>query len=72
MIAAIVNVRGAAFAGEFAGFLPLIVKFYDLKRSNSERSMTVGSLGEIIVGLQNGITPFTEVSMPPFVSCARC
>jgi hypothetical protein len=60
VIAAIANVLGVHFVNEFAPFLPLITKYYDPKRSQTERSMTVGSLGEIIVGLRSGITQFTE------------
>jgi hypothetical protein len=60
VIAAIANVLGAHFVNEFSVFLPLITKYYDPKRSNTERSMTIGSLGEIIVGLERGVTQFTE------------
>jgi importin-4 len=37
-----------------------ISQIQDPKRSNTERSMTIGSLGEIIVGLERGVTQFTE------------
>ncbi len=36
----------------------------EAKRTSAERSMAVGSLGEIIVGLKGGVTQFTPVSFP--------
>jgi hypothetical protein len=51
---------GPAFAEEFGNFYPLITKYYGPERANNERSMVVGTLGEIVVGLKGGITPFTQ------------
>jgi hypothetical protein len=54
------TVLGPDFGQAFGQVLPLISKYSEPQRANSERSMAVGSLGEIIVGLKGGVTQFTE------------
>lgn len=56
---AMANVLGGDFAQAFNTVLPLIGKYADPKRTTSERSAAVGSLGEIIVGLKSGVSSFT-------------
>ncbi|ORY33044.1 putative importin beta-4 subunit [Naematelia encephala] len=57
---AMASVLGPDFAQAFGSVLPLISKYSDAKRTQSERSMAVGCLGEIIVGLKGGVTQFTQ------------
>lgn len=56
---AMANVLGVDFAQAFGAVLPLIGKYADPKRTSTERSAAIGSLGEIIVGLKAGVTQFT-------------
>ncbi|WVR09018.1 hypothetical protein IAU60_006078 [Kwoniella sp. DSM 27419] len=57
---AMATVLGPDFAQAFGQVLPLIANYTQPKRSQSERSMAIGSLGEIIVGLKGGVTQFTQ------------
>lgn len=57
---AMATVLGEDFAQAFGSVLPLISRYSESKRTNAERSMAVGSLGEIIVGLKGGVTQFTQ------------
>ncbi|WWD21319.1 hypothetical protein CI109_105803 [Kwoniella shandongensis] len=57
---AMASVLGPDFAQAFGQVLPLIAKYSEPKRANSERSMAIGSLGEVIVGLKGGVTSFTQ------------
>lgn len=57
---ALATVLGPDFAQAFGSILPLISNYAGAKKSNSERSMAIGSLGEIIVGMKGGVTQFTE------------
>ncbi|KAI9636830.1 putative importin beta-4 subunit [Dioszegia hungarica] len=57
---AMANVLGPDFAQAFGSVLPLIGQYSEPKRANSERSMAIGSLGEIIVGLRGAVTQFTQ------------
>lgn len=60
VISAMATAYGPAFAEQFGAFYPLITKFYGPERTTNEKSMVVGTLGEIIVGLRGGITPYTQ------------
>lgn len=57
---AMATVLGPDFGQAFGQVLPLISKYSESSRANSERSMAIGSLGEIIVGLKGGVTQFTQ------------
>ncbi|WWC73041.1 uncharacterized protein I206_107006 [Kwoniella pini CBS 10737] len=57
---AMASVLGPDFAQAFGQVLPLIANYTEPKRAQSERSMAIGSLGEIIVGLKDGVTTFTQ------------
>ncbi|WWC98049.1 hypothetical protein V866_004938 [Kwoniella sp. B9012] len=57
---AMASVLGPDFAQAFGQVLPLIAKYTEPKRTQSERSMAIGSLGEVIVGLKGGVTTFTQ------------
>jgi hypothetical protein len=57
---AMATVLGPDFAQAFGSVLPLISNYSNPKRHSSERSMAVGCLGEIIVGLKAGVTQFTQ------------
>ncbi|ORX39229.1 armadillo-type protein [Kockovaella imperatae] len=57
---AMASILGPDFAQAFGKVLPLISRYSEPKRISSERSMAVGCLGEIIVGLKDGVTQFTQ------------
>jgi hypothetical protein len=57
---AMAAVLGADFGQAFGKVLPLIAAYSEPKHIASDRAMAIGSLGEIIVGLKDGVTPFTE------------
>lgn len=57
---AMATVLGPDFGQAFDRVLPLIANYASSNRISSERSMAIGSLGEIIVGLKAGVTPFTN------------
>jgi hypothetical protein len=57
---AMAAVLGSDFAQAFGKVLPLICNYAQPKRISSERSMAIGSLGEVIVGLKGGVTAFTQ------------
>lgn len=57
---AMATILGPDFGQAFGSVLPLISQYSNEKRNNSERSMAVGCLGEIIVGLKSGVTQFTQ------------
>lgn len=56
---AMAAVLGPDFGQAFGQVLPLISMYAQPKRISSERSMAIGSLGEIMMGLKTGVTPFT-------------
>lgn len=56
---AMAAILGADFAQAFDQVLPFITMYADSKRASSERSMAIGSIGEVIVGLKSGVTSFT-------------
>ena len=60
LVGAMANVLGSDFGGPLQQFLPQIAKYYSPGRSQSDRATSVGSLGEIIVGMKGAITPFTQ------------
>lgn len=57
---AMATTLGPDFGQAFGSVLPLISNYSGPKRPQSERSMAVGCLGEIIVGLKAGVTQFTQ------------
>jgi len=62
LVSALATVLGPEFGQAFGTFLPLLSQYYGEKQSRNERTVTIGTLGEIITNMKGGITPFTEVS----------
>jgi len=62
LVSALASVLGPEFGQAFGTFLPLLNRYYGEKQSRNERTVTIGTLGEIITNMKGGITPFTEVS----------
>ncbi|QRW00314.1 importin subunit beta-4 [Ceratobasidium sp. AG-Ba] len=60
LVASFASILGPDFAVLFGQLFPLLAKYYSKNRSLSERTSTIGSLGEIISGMKAGITPFTQ------------
>ncbi|KAF8578209.1 ARM repeat-containing protein [Ramaria rubella] len=60
VVAALATALGPQFTEPFQTFFPLIIKYYGKNRSVSDRSSTVGCMGEIVGGMKGAITPFTE------------
>ena len=65
LVSALATVLGPEFGQAFGTFLPLLSQYYGEKQSRNERTVTIGTLGEIISNMKGGITPFTEVSHLP-------
>jgi len=62
LVSALATVLGPEFGQAFGTFLPLLSQYYGEKQSRNERTVTIGTLGEIMTNMKSGITPFTEVS----------
>jgi len=62
LVSALATVLGPEFGQAFGTFLPLLSQYYGEKQSRNERTVTIGTLGEIMTNMKVGITPFTEVS----------
>lgn len=60
LVGAMANVFGADFVSPLHQFLPLLCKYYSPGRSQSDRATAIGSLGEVVVGMKQAITPFTQ------------
>ncbi|KAF9109703.1 hypothetical protein BGX27_007294 [Mortierella sp. AM989] len=67
LVGALADVLGASFVPYAQVFIPQIAKYYKKSKPSSERSMSIGSLGEIANGMGSGITEFTEQLFPLFV-----
>ncbi|KAH9926267.1 ARM repeat-containing protein [Epithele typhae] len=66
LVAALATALGAEFASGYEKFAPLIMKYYKKNRSLSDRSSAIGCLSEIIGGMKNAITPWTQPLMDLF------
>ncbi|KAL7280928.1 hypothetical protein ACG7TL_005876 [Trametes sanguinea] len=66
LVAALASALGPDFASGFQKFFPLISKYYKKNRSLSDRSSAIGCLSEIIGGMKNAISPWTEPLMELF------
>ncbi|KAI0628226.1 ARM repeat-containing protein [Trametes polyzona] len=60
LVAALATALGADFASGFEKFFPLISKYYKKNRSLSDRSSAIGCLSEIIGGMKEAISPWTQ------------
>ncbi|KAI8973597.1 armadillo-type protein [Mycotypha africana] len=67
LVAALCETVGPHFYKYFEVYLPLILKYYKPTKSQTERAMAVGCLGECIVGIKDAITPHTERLLQTFV-----
>ncbi|RCH94783.1 hypothetical protein CU098_000953 [Rhizopus stolonifer] len=67
LVAALCEVVGPSFHKYFEVYLPLIIKYYKPTKTQAERSMAIGCLGECIVGIKEAITPHTERLTQVFV-----
>ncbi|GAA5839614.1 hypothetical protein JCM9279_005998 [Rhodotorula babjevae] len=67
LVGSLATVLGGDFAQLFAAFLPDMVKYYDPTRSTADRSTAIGSLAEIVNGMEGASTPFTETLFPLFL-----
>ncbi|KAF9567891.1 hypothetical protein EC968_003127 [Mortierella alpina] len=64
LVGALAGVLGPSFVPYANVFIPHIAKYYKDSKPTSERSMAIGSLGEITNGMGEGITEFTERLFP--------
>ncbi|KAI9598658.1 armadillo-type protein [Syncephalis fuscata] len=60
MIGALSVALGASFVDYFRVYLPHLLSYYAPNKSTSERSMTIGCIGETTSGLKEGVSEFTE------------
>ncbi|GAA5827495.1 hypothetical protein JCM11251_003835 [Rhodosporidiobolus azoricus] len=68
LVGSLATTLGSDFAQLFPAFLPDMVAYYDRERSMSDRSTAVGSLAEIVNGMEAAVTPFTESLFPLFLT----
>lgn len=67
LVAALCETVGPDFVKYFEVYMPLICKYYKATKTQTERAMAVGCLGECIGGLKSAITPHTEHLLSIFV-----
>lgn len=60
LVGALATVLGADFVEPLKQFMPALAKYYSPGRSSSDRATVAGTLGEIIVGMKEHVTPFTN------------
>lgn len=71
LVAALCETVGPNFSNYFKVYLPLITKYYKPTKTQAERSMAVGCLGECIGGIKTAVTPFTETLLPIFTKACH-
>ncbi|OBZ90920.1 putative importin subunit beta-4 [Choanephora cucurbitarum] len=71
LVAALCEVVGPSFNKYFEVYLPLICKYYKPNKTQAERSMAIGCLGECIVGIKEAVTPHTERLTQLFVKACN-
>ncbi|EGF82165.1 hypothetical protein BATDEDRAFT_86921 [Batrachochytrium dendrobatidis JAM81] len=62
---------GPEYGSYFSPFFPLIAKHYQKSKPVSDRSMAIGTLAEIVDGLEHGVSPFTQDLLPLFIKSLR-
>ncbi|SCV70350.1 BQ2448_1744 [Microbotryum intermedium] len=67
LVGTLASVLGHDFAQLFNTFLPSMAQYYDLERATGDRSTTIGSLAEIVNGMDSSVTPWTETLFQLFV-----
>ncbi|KAI7907017.1 armadillo-type protein [Cokeromyces recurvatus] len=67
LVAALCETVGPNFAKYFEVYMPLMIKYYKPTKTQSERSMAIGCLGECIAGIKSAVTSYTERLLPIFV-----
>jgi hypothetical protein len=68
LVGSLATTLGSDFAQLFPAFLPDMVAYYDSERSTADRSTAIGSLAEIVNGMEGAVTPFTESLFPLFLT----
>ncbi|KAI8997096.1 armadillo-type protein [Pilobolus umbonatus] len=67
LVAALCESIGEGYAPSFSVFFPYISKYCSPTKSQTERSMAVGCLGECVAGLKSAITPYSETLLQIFI-----
>jgi hypothetical protein len=67
LVASLCETVGEGYSSYFDVFMPLIAKYYKKSKTNAERSMAIGCLGECITGIKTAVTPHTERLLQLFV-----
>ncbi|KAK4047505.1 hypothetical protein OIO90_006147 [Microbotryomycetes sp. JL221] len=67
LVGTLASVLGSDFAQLFPTFLPNMSQYYDLERTTGDRSTAIGSLAEIVNGMEGAVTPFTDQLYTLFV-----
>ncbi|KAK4700212.1 importin-4, partial [Phenoliferia sp. Uapishka_3] len=67
LVGTLASVLGADFAQLMPMFQNEMTQYYDLERSAGDRSTAIGSLAEIVNGLESAVTPFTDALFPLFL-----
>ncbi|KAF9580196.1 hypothetical protein BGW38_003260 [Lunasporangiospora selenospora] len=64
LVGGLAGALGESFVPYAKVFIPHIAKYYSNNKPTSERSMAIGSLGDISSGMGAGVTEFTETIYP--------
>ncbi|KAF0447599.1 ARM repeat-containing protein [Gigaspora margarita] len=67
LVAVMALVLGYDFVPYFKEYIHYITKYYKKTKPTSERSMAIGCLGEITIGLKDGISEFTDQLLPLYL-----
>ncbi|KAI5478132.1 hypothetical protein MNV49_005396 [Pseudohyphozyma bogoriensis] len=67
LVGTLASVLGPDFAQLFPMFLADMASYYDLERTTGDRSTAIGSLAEIVNGMEQAVTPFTDNLFPLFL-----
>jgi hypothetical protein len=66
-VASLATAIGPKFAVYFEKFSPCIARFFKPSKPLADRSMAIGALAEIVDGIEDGCTPFTNDLMQLFM-----
>ncbi|BGP33234.1 hypothetical protein JCM10296v2_005028 [Rhodotorula toruloides] len=67
LVGSLASTLGADFAQLFSAFMPSMIAYYDPARSTADRSTAIGSLAEIVNGMEGASTAFSDTLFPLFL-----
>ncbi|GAA5927116.1 uncharacterized protein JCM15063_000459 [Sporobolomyces koalae] len=67
LVGSLASTLGSDFAQLFTAFQADMTSYYKADRSTADRSTAIGSLAEIVNGMESAVTPFAESLFPLFL-----